>query len=271
MFVFSAAGLFVGFAVGVTGVGGGSLMTPLLILLFGFSPAVAVGTDLLYASGTKAFGVWLHGRQQTIDWRIVGRLAMGSVPASLATVTWLHFVGISEQVEHLMTLTLCIAIVATALLTLVKQRLVAAGKDDKGGSASSFLKALHGRWQAPITVAGGVVLGVLVTMSSVGAGVLGTTLLLLLYPRLSAITIVGTDIAHAVPLTLIAGLGHISLGTPDFSTLGYLLIGSIPGIWLGTRIGYRLPEHYLRPIIAVMLIIIGVVMFIDTVSTTIGG
>ena len=266
MLVFTAAGLFVGFAVGVTGVGGGSLMTPLLILLFGFSPAVAVGTDLLYAAGTKAFGVWLHGRQQTIEWRVVFRLASGSVPASLATVAWLHYVGIDDSIEHLMTLTLCVAIVATAILTLIKQRLVAAGK---GGKASAFLNALHGRWQAPITVGGGVVLGVLVTMSSVGAGVLGTTLLLLLYPRLSAITIVGTDIAHAVPLTLIAGLGHISLGTPDFTVLIYLLLGSLPGIWLGTRIGYRLPEHVLRPIIAIMLIIIGVVMFVDTISSTV--
>lgn len=267
MLVLSAAGLFVGFAVGVTGVGGGSLMTPLLILLFGFSPAVAVGTDLLYAAGTKGFGIWLHGRQQTINWPIVGRLALGSVPASLATVSWLHFVGIDAQVERLMTLVLCIAIVSTAVLTLIKQRLVAAGQ---GGRASAFLQALHGRWQTPITIAGGVVLGVLVTMSSVGAGVLGTTLLLLLYPRLPAVTIVGTDIAHAVPLTLIAGIGHISLGTPDFSVLGYLLLGSLPGIWLGTRIGYRLPEHVLRPIIAIMLIIIGVMMFIDTVSASIG-
>lgn len=241
-------------------------MTPLLILLFGFAPAVAVGTDLLYAAGTKAFGVWLHGRQQTIDWRIVGLLASGSVPASLATVTWLHFVGIDAQIEHLMKLTLCVAIVATAILTLIKQRLVAAGK---GGKASRFLRKLHGRWQAPVTIAGGVVLGVLVTMSSVGAGVLGTTLLLLLYPRLSAITIVGTDIAHAVPLTLIAGLGHISLGTPDFTLLAYLLLGSLPGIWLGTRIGYRLPEPVLRAIIAIMLVVIGVMMFIDTVSAAI--
>lgn len=267
MLIFSVAGLFVGFAVGVTGVGGGSLMTPLLILLFGFSPAVAVGTDLLYAAGTKAFGVWLHGRQQTIDWKIVGRLAMGSVPASLATVAWLHFVGIDEHVERLMKLTLCVAIIATAVLTLIKQRLVSAGK---GGQTSAFLEAMHGRWQAPITIAGGLVLGVLVTMSSVGAGVLGTTLLLLLYPRLSAITIVGTDIAHAVPLTLIAGIGHISLGTPDFMVLFYLLLGSLPGIWLGTRVGYKLPEHILRAVIAIMLIVIGVVMFIDTVSATVG-
>ena len=262
MLTFSLAGLFVGFAVGVTGVGGGSLMTPLLILVFGFSPAIAVGTDLLYASGTKAFGVWLHGRQQTIDWRIVTRLACGSVPASLTTVAILHFVGIDEGVEHLMTLTLCVAIIATALLTLVKQRLVSAGKSRRAA-------ALLRRWRGPVTVVGGVVLGVLVTMSSVGAGVLGTTLLLLLYPRLSAVTIVGTDIAHAVPLTLIAGLGHISLGTPDFTVLAFLLLGSLPGIWLGTRVGYRLPDQVLRPVIAVLLAVIGTVMFFDTAAAAI--
>lgn len=265
MFVFTIVGLVVGFAVGVTGVGGGSLMTPLLIVLFGFSPAVAVGTDLLYAAGTKSFGVLLHGRQQTIDWRIVRRLACGSVPASLATVTWLHYVGINAHVERLMTLLLCFAIVATALLTLIKHKLVASSKTN-GGSA--ILTSLHTpRWRAPITVAGGVVLGVLVTMSSVGAGVLGTTLLLLLYPRLSAISVVGTDIAHAVPLTLIAGLGHASLGTPDYAILGYLLLGSFPGIWLGTRVGYRMPERMLRPALAILLIVVGTGMFINTAAS----
>lgn len=265
MFAFTLAGLLVGFAVGLTGVGGGSLMTPLLILVFGVSPAVAVGTDLLYAAGTKSFGVWLHGRQQTIEWRIVGRLACGSVPASLATVAWLHFVGIDDHIERLMTLLLCAAIVATAVLTLVKQRLVASGKKN-GGSA--ILQALSSpQWQTPVTVASGVVLGVLVTMSSVGAGVLGTTMLLLLYPRLSAVSIIGTDIAHAVPLTLIAGLGHVSLGTPEYAVLAYLLLGSLPGIWLGTRVGYQLPEYVLRPVIAILLIAVGAGMFIDTAAT----
>lgn len=262
MLLFSCAGLLVGFAVGVTGVGGGSLMTPLLILLFGFSPAVAVGTDLLYAAGTKSFGVWLHGRQQTVDWRIVGRLAAGSMPACLATLGWLYIVGIDATIERLMTLTLCGAIMATAVLTLVKQRLFATS----AGNGSALLRALHRRWQAPITVVGGVVLGVLVTLSSVGAGVLGTTLLLLLYPRRPAITIVGTDIAHAVPLTLIAGLGHFGLGTTDVPVLGYLLLGSLPGIWLGTRLGYRLPDRVLRPTIAVLLLLVGVGMFVDNAA-----
>lgn len=266
MFIYTIVGLLVGFAVGVTGVGGGSLLTPLLILLFGFSPAVAVGTDLLYAAGTKSFGVLLHGRQQTIDWLIVRRLACGSVPACLATITWLHYVGINPYVERLMTLLLCAAIVTTALLSIIKHRLVSA---DNANVGSTILTALQTpRWRAPITVAGGMALGVLVTMSSVGAGVLGTTLLLLLYPRLSAISIIGTDIAHAVPLTLIAGLGHVSLGTPDFTILGYLLLGSLPGIWLGTRVAYRMPEQALRPVLAALLVLVGSGMFIDTAAST---
>ncbi|MAA73988.1 MAG: hypothetical protein CMN28_04725 [Salinisphaeraceae bacterium] len=261
MISLTVAGLLVGFAVGVTGVGGGSLMTPLLILLFGFSPAVAVGTDLLYAAGTKSFGVWLHGKQKTVDWTIVARLAAGSVPASLLTTAVLHHIGISETVERWMMISLCLAIVATACLTLVKHRIQGAQQ------TSGFMQ----RWQVPITVAGGILLGVLVTLSSVGAGVLGTTFLLLLYPRLPAISVVGTDIAHAVPLTLIAGLGHMTLGTTDFSVLIYLLAGSLPGIWLGTRLGTRLPEAALRSTIAVLLLVIGGGMLMDTAAAAYTG
>jgi len=263
----TAAGLLVGFAVGVTGVGGGSLMTPLLILVFGFSPATAVGTDLLYAAGTKGFGVWLHGKQKTVDWRVVGLMASGSIPASLVTIAFLHSVGINERVEQVMTLTLCGAIAATAVLTLAKRRIVSAGREQDSG----LWHALHHEWQAPLTVISGLVLGVMVTLSSVGAGVLGTTVLLLLYPRLSAVSIVGSDIAHAVPLTLIAGIGHLSLGTTDLPVLGYLLLGSLPGIYIGTRLGYRMPEHILRPAIAVLLLVIGAGVFIDTAAAALRG
>lgn len=269
MLAFTAAGLIVGIAVGVTGVGGGSLMTPLLILVFGFAPSAAVGTDLLYAAGTKGFGTWLHGRQQTVDWHVVGLMSAGSLPAAVLTICWLHFVGLHPWVEDLMTITLCVAIIATAVLTLVRKRLMAwLGGDN--GSASGLPESLE-QWRGAITVFGGIVLGVLVTLSSVGAGVLGTTMLLLLYPNREAIRIVGTDIAHAVPLTLVAGLGHLSLGTTDLPVLGFLLLGSLPGIYLGTRLGSRLPDGVLRPIISVLLLLIGSSMLLDSARSLLAG
>ncbi|GAB3682941.1 sulfite exporter TauE/SafE family protein [Salinisphaera aquimarina] len=268
MLAFSVAGLIVGLAVGVTGVGGGSLMTPLLILLFGFAPSAAVGTDLLYAAGTKGFGTWLHGRQRTVDWRVVGLMASGSLPAATLTILWLHFVGLHPWVENMMTMTLCLAIIATAVLSLVRKRLVARMENDPDNE-SGLPKSLL-RWREPITVGGGVLLGVLVTLSSVGAGVLGTTMLLLLYPRRAAIKIVGTDIAHAVPLTLIAGIGHLSLGTTDLPVLGMLLLGSLPGIYIGTRLSTRLPDGLLRPIISVLLLVIGSSMLFDSARSLMG-
>lgn len=261
-FAYTVAGVLVGFAVGVTGVGGGSLMTPILILGFGFPPAQAVGTDLLYAAGTKSFGVWLHGRQRTVAWRVVGLLVAGSIPGALVTVAVLHGVGINETVERVMVVTLGAAIMVTALLTLFRQRVISFGRRDD----TPVMRGLHRRLRVPLTVLGAFALGVLVTLSSVGAGVLGTALLFWLYPRLPAIKIVGSDIAYAVPLTLVAGLGHISLGTTDFAVLGYLLLGSLPGIYLGTRLGYRLPDGVLRPVVACLLLLIGAGMFIDSAA-----
>lgn len=257
MFGFTLAGLAVGFAVGATGVGGGALMTPLLILLFGVAPSVAVGTDLLYAALTKGFGVYLHRTQGTVEWRIVGLLAAGSVPASLVTITALNILGISDYMEQIITFMLCAAIVLTGLLTFLRERLRAASQHER----LAVLKVVHRRMRTPMTVIAGAVLGVLVTLSSVGAGVIGAVVLLLLYPRLPAISVVGTDLAHAVPLTAIAGIGHLTLGTVDVSMLGYLLIGSLPGIYLGTRIGFKLPDRVLRPIIAGILIVIALGLF----------
>lgn len=262
MLAFSAAGLFVGLAVGLTGVGGGSLMTPLLILVFGFAPSAAIGTDLLYAAGTKGFGTWLHGRQQTVDWHAVLLMASGSLPSACLTITWLHYVGLHPWVEHLMTVMLCLAIIATAILTLMRKRLTA--HMAAGGVHESGLPAGLWRWRPAITVVGGILLGILVTLSSVGAGVLGTTMLLLLYPRLSTIRVVGTDIAHAVPLTLVAGIGHMSLGTTHFPVLLFLLLGSLPGIYLGTRLGIRMPDIWLRPILSAFLLVIGAGMLFDS-------
>lgn len=265
MFAFPIAGFVVGAAVGMTGVGGGSLMTPLLILLFGFAPSAAVGTDLLYAAGTKAFGTWLHGRQQTVDWRVVGLMASGSIPAALLTVAALHQIGMTPGVQHVMMLVLAGAMIITGVLTFVRARLVHwlmnRAVFQNGGHARLV------RYRPAITVAGGVALGMLVTLSSVGAGVLGTTMLLVLYPNTRAVRIVGTDIAHAVPLTLVAGLGHLALGTTDLGVLFLLLIGSLPGIYLGTRLGRRLPDRALRPIIAVFLVLIAISMIAKTLNT----
>lgn len=262
MLGYIVAGFGVGMAVGITGVGGGSLMTPILILLFGFSPAAAVGTDLLYAAGTKGFGTWLHGRQQTVDWRIVGLLASGSLPAAVVTLTWLNIVGIEPWVEQLMLFTLSGAIIATAILTLFKRK-----RDtvDVAEWEKMTQRPLY-RYRKPITVICGVLLGVLVTLSSVGAGVLGTTMLLILYPHHRTIEIVGSDIAHAVPLTLIAGVGHLAfLGTTQLTVLVWLLIGSLPGIWVGTRFGTWLPDGRLREVVSVLLVILGGIMLWNSV------
>lgn len=259
---FIAAGFGVGIAVGITGVGGGSLMTPILILLFGFTPAAAVGTDLLYAAGTKGFGTWLHGRQQTVDWHIVGLLALGSLPASLLTVTWLHFVGIHPWVEKLMLIVLSVAIVVTAVLTLFRRR----RKTIEPAQWQVMQGQFMFRHRRVVTIACGVGLGVLVTLSSVGAGVLGTAILFMLYPHHRTIEIVGTDIAHAVPLTLVAGVGHLTLGTTHVDVLLWLLAGSLPGIYVGTRLGVSLPDTRLRQLVSVLLVVIGTAMLWDNIN-----
>jgi uncharacterized protein len=255
-FGFSVAGLVVGIAVGATGVGGGSLMTPILILFYGISPALAVGTDLLYASISKAFAVALHGNNGSVDWKIVGWLSIGSVPASLLTVLFIHAYGTGPPLDELIKLTLAFAVVLTSLGALFRNRLVAFANQER----FKFLVKLHQRHQILFTALSGVAIGTLVTISSVGAGVIGMMLLLLLYPRHPAIKLVGSDLAHAALITGIAGLGHASLGTVNYDMLMYLLIGALPGIYLGTRVGFRLQDRSLRPLIAGLLLFIGVGM-----------
>lgn len=253
MFGFSLAGLVVGIAVGATGVGGGSLMTPILILFFGISPAIAVGTDLLYAGLSKSFAVALHGRNGSVDWRIVRDLSCGSVPAALLTLWLLGERFGDPQMDGVIKITLAAAIMITATATLLRGQLLSFAQHERFAA----LRTLHSRGQRPFTVVAGVLIGVLVTVSSVGAGVIGMMFLMLLYPRHAAVTVVGSDLAHAVILSLIAGLGHASLGTVDYRLLGYLLLGALPGIWIGTRLGFRLPDRALRPLIAGVLLLIG--------------
>ncbi|MFI4923180.1 MAG: sulfite exporter TauE/SafE family protein [Burkholderiales bacterium] len=250
-FLYTISGFTVGFIVGLTGVGGGSLMTPLLVLVFGIVPATAVGTDLLYAAITKMGGVWVHGRRSNVDWKIVGLLALGSLPASLITVWMLkRFTAETAQFNSLITTTLGIALILTALVLIFRERLQKFVKHHAG-------ELWHERHPVPATVATGLLLGVLVTISSVGAGALGVAALTFLYPRLTAMKIVGTDIAHAVPLTAVAGLGHMTLGTVDLTLLASLILGSLPGIYLGSHVSMRIPEHTLRQALASMLVLIG--------------
>ena len=251
---FIISGFGVGLLVGLTGVGGGALMTPLLIFGFGITPAVAVGTDLVFAAITKTNGVWVHARQATVDWRIVRHLASGSLPAALITLALLGQIDTrTEQAQGFITTTLGLALILSAGALL--WRLRRAAGNDAAGQQTELLQVKQG--QALATVATGVVLGVLVTLTSVGAGALGAAVLFWLYPRLSAARVVGTDLAHAVPLAALAGFGHWQLGTVDLALLGALLIGSLPGIYLGSRLSAALPEQWLRPVLATLLLVIG--------------
>ncbi len=253
---FSVAGLVVGIAVGATGVGGGSLMTPILILFYGVQPAVAVGTDLLYASISKAFGVTLHGRNGSVDWKIVGWMAAGSLPATALTLIVLSQIEPGPSMDKVIKLVLAVAIVLTASFALLQEPLAQFARRRGWVLPGGALE----RAQRPLTVLAGVLIGALVTISSVGAGVIGMMMLLLLYPRHEPIKLVGSDLAHAVLITGIAGLGHAGLGTVDYRMLAFLLIGAIPGIWLGTRIGFRLSPAPLKRLIAGFLVFIGLTM-----------
>jgi hypothetical protein len=248
--LYSIAGVLVGILVGFTGVGGGSLMTPLLILAFGFHPATAVGTDLLYAALTKTAGTVVHGVSRTIDWKIVRRLALGSIPTTALTLLVLGYAGDRfAATEHVITVALGLALIATAA-SMVWRRYIL-------GFFERMVERRSEKGIARLTVLLGGALGILVSLSSVGAGAIGMTVLLILYPKAPINRLVGSDIAHAVPLTLIAGLGHWAMGSVDFSLLASLLIGSVPGIILGSLLSSRVPERILRPILAGTLAIVG--------------
>ncbi len=247
------AGFGVGVLVGLTGVGGGSLTAPIMILFFGIAPNVAVGTDLWFAGTTKLFGAWIHGNRGTIDKQIIMRMLCGSVPAASLTLAWLWATGTSQSHNQLMFKTLGATLILTSIAAAFRKRIHAYGARMRGSRPIEFKKA-----QPLLTVLAGAILGFLVTFTSVGAGALGAVMLLYLYPiRLSASRLVGTDIAHAIPLTVLAGTGHLFLGNVNGELLVGLLIGSIPGIALGSLASTRAPDQVLRVAISIMLVLVG--------------
>ncbi len=248
--LYALSGLAVGLLVGLTGVGGGSLMTPLLVLLFHIHPTQAVGTDLLYAAFTKSVGTLVHNASHSVDWKIVFRLAYGSVPATVATLLALYEFGPeSPHVVSLITFSLGIALLLTAISILFRHIIL--------DSIARRFGDPSDRNAMILTITSGVVLGILVSISSVGAGALGVTVLILLYPKTPLVRIVGSDIAHAVPLTLLAGLGHWQMGDVNMVLLGQLLMGSIPGILIGSYLAPRMPERGLQPVLATVLFLVG--------------
>jgi uncharacterized membrane protein YfcA len=257
--LYSASGFAVGLLVGMTGVGGGSLMTPLLILLFGVHPATAVGTDLLYAAVTKGGGSLAHGLAQNIEWLVVRRLATGSVPTTIATVAVLSFVNLESQAARsLIIAVLCGALLTTAGVLIFRDAIVR--------SFRIRLSSLDERTTVIATRVAGGILGILVSISSVGAGAIGVIALIILYPQLPMRRIVGSDIAHAVPLTLVAGMGHWMIGTIDWHVLISLLVGSLPGIFLGSYFAVHMPEHALRLLLAGVLMLVAGKLVYDHVE-----
>jgi uncharacterized membrane protein YfcA len=237
--LYVASGFGVGLLVGITGVGGGSLMTPLMILFFGIHPVAAVGTDLIYACITKTGGSLVYAFNRTVDWGIVRFLALGSLPAAVATLILLHYLGPTSAASNaIVTKVLGVALVLTVLSLLFRKQLLAFYGDRAANLDATTL--------ATYTVVTGVVLGALVTLSSVGASALGVTALIILYPALPIIRITGSGIVHAVPLTLVAGVGHLMEGSINVPVLESLLIGSLPGILLGSMLAPRMSDEILR-------------------------
>jgi uncharacterized protein len=262
------SGLIIGAIIGLTGVGGGSLMTPLLIMGFGVNPAIAVGTDLLFAAATKLGGTVRLARERLIAWRAVGLLSVGSLPAALLTMAVLQHLGPSSaETEQLIRQVLGVALLLTALATLHnvlasqrKKNAVLANNGLAGAAGAADLadtaNATPAHWALPVLF--GALIGSVVTLTSVGAGAIGVTALLILFPRLAIQRIIAVDLAYAVPLTLFAGLGHASLGQVDWHLLSLLLCGSLPGIWLGSRLLKSLNPQVTRTLLSTLLATIGI-------------
>jgi uncharacterized membrane protein YfcA len=255
-----AAGALTGLSVGVTGVGGGALMTPLLLLVFGTAPATAIGTDLIFAAATKAAIAGIHQRQRLIDWTIVVRLWCGSLTAAGATLLWMRWQPVTAESADFLRGAIAVAVCVTAVGMIAQRRLQSVGARIDRNAVGGLR-----RWQAPITVAAGAVLGALVTLTSVGAGALGAVFLLYLYPsRLTPPRLIATDVVHAIPLALFAGIGHLLIGNVDPRLLRDLLVGSIPAAVAGAYLSSRLPHVWLRWLLSIVLLLVGFKLLADT-------
>jgi uncharacterized membrane protein YfcA len=258
-FLYAFCGLIVGAVVGLTGVGGGSLMTPILMLVFGQTPAIAVGTDLVFSASTKFVATASFGFSRRVDWRIVGRLIIGSVPATAAVLMWLWLNGrppalIDQLISRCLAIILAVAAVALLLQNVVRRL---------GLTFTSAWLTDTERHKVALTVAAGALLGFGVAMTSVGAGALGVVALVALYPlRLTSDRLVATDIAHALPMTAMAAAGHTILGHVDLRILACLLLGSIPGVIMATRATIRLPPRLTRTLVAIMLAFVSERLFV---------
>ncbi|HEX8615303.1 MAG TPA: sulfite exporter TauE/SafE family protein [Telluria sp.] len=252
LLTYIVSGFAVGLLVGMTGVGGGSLMTPLLTLLFGVPPSVAVGTDLAFASITKSAGAVTHRLRGTVRWDIVRHLCFGALPAAVAaTLALKQFGALDKEIGQIIRYSIAGSVMLTVIALLFRGKMLA-------WINAKPERQLQGRKLAAATIFSGAVLGVLVTVSSIGAGAIGATLLVMLYPRMSPAEVAGTDIAYAVPLTAIAAFGHWWLGSINWTLLAMLLIGSLPGITLGSWVAKSVPEGFLRGLLATTLTLVAV-------------
>jgi uncharacterized membrane protein YfcA len=258
------SGFLIGFLVGLTGVGGGSLMTPLLILVFNVPTAVAVGTDLLYASITKCFGIINHNKNKFIDWGVVKILLIGSIPSSILTSIYLsNFDLKNDSIVSVIEIFLAVTLILTSLAIIFQSGLTRqAGKIATKGFEK---KILNKNSKHHLTLLLGIILGVIVTFTSVGAGAIGVTILIILYPKFNIKQIVGTDLAHAVPLTITAGIGHLFLGNIDFNLLTTLLVGSIPGVWLGSKLNASINALWIKLFLIILLLLIAIRLLISNI------
>ncbi|AQZ81732.1 hypothetical protein BUM88_08980 [Acinetobacter calcoaceticus] len=267
-FEFILAGMLVGFCVGITGVGGGSLMTPILISLFRIEPHIAIGTDLLYAAISKFCGSMVHARKLNIVWPIVLWLAVGSIPASFVT-SWVleHYLSQSTHYKAVLTMVLGFMLTLTGVSIIFRSRIEKffnKFRNKEVTQTENEQLAIHHKRLYIIIM--GIILGVFVTLSSVGAGAFGIMALVIMFPNLPMIRIIGSDVVHAVLLTLVAGLGHMSAGNVDFTLLMWLLVGSIPAIIVGTLISSRMPERLIRKILGITLFALGVNFMVNPVK-----
>lgn len=250
---YTLAGALTGFLVGLTGVGGGSLMTPILLLVLGVAPTTAVATDLWFASITKIVGAAIHQRAGKVDWQVVRRLWTGSLPVALLVVI---LISMGDHLSKVSWLAKAVGVVVliTALGMFFSPMLFKLAKGQRLEKPEKF-KA----WQPVLTVLAGAILGLAVALTSVGAGAIGSVMLLFLYPlRMTPHRLVATDLVHAIPLAMVAGIGYLFAGKVNVSMLGNMLLGSIPAIAIGSLLAGKIPARGVQLALATVLVLVGI-------------